>query len=236
MKIEGKNPILEALKTGATIDKLLVEKGTNHDIISKARKCGVKVQFVDKFLLDKQSSTGHHQGFIAYTTDFVYCEVEDIVNNPKSIHHFIVLLDGITDPHNLGSILRVCECAGVDGVIIPKNRSVSVNETVIKVSAGACSHIKVAKVTNLNTCIEQLKKLNIFVYCADMDGVSMYDTDLRGDIALVIGSEGEGVSALTKKLCDASVSIKLLGNINSLNASVACGIVCYEVVRQRCDK
>ncbi len=231
MKIQGKNAVHEALKSGATIDTLLVEKGLNHEIIALARKNKVKIQFVDKRVLDKNSPDGRHQGFVAETSEFVYSSVEDILN-AKRERHFIVVLDGVEDPHNLGSVLRVCECAGADGVIIPKNRSASVNETVVRVSAGASAHVKVARVTNLNQTIELLKKQNIFVFAADMDGRSVYQTDLSGDVAVVIGGEGGGVSRLTKELCDGVISLPLKGKVNSLNASVAAGIIVYEALRQ----
>lgn len=232
MKIVGKNAVMEALRSGVTIDTLLVEKGLNHEIVARARKANVKIQYVEKNILDKRSPDVKHQGFIAETSEFNYSTVEEILAAKKD-RHFIVILDGLEDPHNLGSILRVCECAGVDGVIIPKNRSVSVNDTVVRISAGASAFVKVAKVTNLNQTIEELKKRNIFVFCADMDGQSIYKTDLKGDIALVIGGEGFGVSKLTKELCDGVIALPLCGQVNSLNASVACGIVVYEVVRQR---
>ncbi len=233
MKIEGKNAVSEALKSNSTIDTLIVEKGQTGEIVARARKLNIKIQEVDKRTLDKISLEGKHQGYIAEVSDFVYSSVEEILEGKTSKGNFIVILDGVEDPHNLGSILRVCECAGVDGVIIPKNRSVSVNETVVRVSAGASSHVKVAKVTNLNNVIDDLKKLNIWVYCADMDGQSIYSTDLKGNIALVIGGEGNGVSRLTKEKCDGVISMPLFGKVNSLNASVATGIVVYEAVRQR---
>lgn len=232
MKIQGKNAVNEAIRSGATIDTLLAEKGINHEILALARKNKVKIQFVDKKILDKNSPDGRHQGFIAEISDFVYSSVEEILGAKKG-HHFILILDGIQDPHNLGSILRVCECAGIDGVIIPKNRAVSVNETVVKVSAGAAAYVKVARVTNLNQTIEELKSRNIFVYAADMEGESIYGTDLKGDIALVIGGEGMGVTRLAKELCDKTVALPIRGEVNSLNASVAAGIVVYEALRQR---
>lgn len=235
MKIQGKNAISEALKGDVNIEKILVEKGTSHEIISLARAKGVKIQFVDKYLLDKLCPDKKHQGFVAEISEFNYCELEDILA-AKGENHFILLLDGVEDPHNLGSIMRVCECAGVDGIVIPKNRSCGVNDTVIRVSSGASAYVKVAKVTNINTTIEQLKKQNIWVYCADMEGQEIYKTDLTGNIAIVIGGEGKGVSTLCRSLCDGVVSLPLLGQVNSLNASVACGIVLYEALRQRQGK
>ena len=177
-----------------------------------------------------------HQGFVAEVCDFVYSSVEEILDNPKGQSKFIVVLDGVEDPHNLGSILRVCDCGGVDGVIIPKNRAVNVNDTVLRTSAGAASHVKVAKVTNVNSAIEYLQKNGVWVYASDMDGKSVYDADLKGNVALVIGGEGKGVSPLTKSKCDYVISLPQKGQVNSLNASVACGIMVYEVVRQRSVK
>jgi 23S rRNA (guanosine2251-2'-O)-methyltransferase len=231
MKIEGKNAVYELLKAGATINKLLVQKEETGKIVSLAKQLGVKIQFVDKKVLDKESVTGKHQGYLAVTVDFEYSELEDLLS--KDGDKLIVVLDEINDPHNLGSIIRVCECAGVDGIVIGKNRQVQVNETVVRCSAGAISHVKIARVTNINNAIEQMKENGVWVYCADMDGQSMYDANLTGNVALVIGGEGNGVSRLTKSLCDGVISIDLRGKVNSLNASVACGIVVYEALRQR---
>ena len=231
MLIEGKNAVLEAVKANR-VSKLLVQKGVNHEIIAHARKKGVKIQFVDKEVLDKKVDA-KHQGFVAEICDFQYSSLEEILENPKDKSKFIVILDRVEDPHNLGSILRVCDCGGVDGVIIPKNRAVNVNDTVLRTSAGAASHVKVAKVTNVNSAIETLQKNGVWVYASDMDGKSVYQADLTGDIDLVVGGEGKGVSPLTKSKCDHVVSVPQKGEVNSLNASVACGIMVYEVVRQR---
>lgn len=235
MNIEGRNAVSEALKADTTFESLLVEKGLNHSLVALARQKGIKVQFVDKNILDKISVTKRHQGFIGRVTDFEYCQVEDILSLAKQRgeDEFIVVLDGVEDPHNLGSILRVCECAGVHGVIIPKNRAVGVNETVIKTSAGATQHMLVSRVTNLTNTIADLKKAGLWVYCADMDGEDIYKTNLTGRICLVVGGEGKGVSRLVRENCDGVVSLKLKGKVNSLNASVACGIVVYEALRQR---
>jgi 23S rRNA (guanosine2251-2'-O)-methyltransferase len=235
MNIEGKNAVYEALKADTTIEGLLVEKGANHPIIALAREKGIKIQFVEKNVLDKVSVTKKHQGFIAKVTSFNYSDVEDILKEAKQRgeEEFIVLLDGVEDPHNLGSILRVCECAGVHGIIIPKNRAVGVNETVIKTSAGASNHIKVAKVTNLTNTINDLKKAGLWIFAADMGGKSIYETNLKGRICLVIGGEGKGVSRLIKENCDGVISLSMRGKINSLNASVACGVAVYEALRQR---
>ena len=237
MKIYGRNSVAEALKEGTTIDRLVVQKdlkdaGANR-IIADAKSRGIKIFFRDKEYLDREVSA-RHQGFIAEVTDFKYCEVADILSaaEEKGEPPFIVILDGVEDPHNLGSVIRVCECAGVHGVIIPSHRSVSVNETVVKVSSGAAAHMKVAKVVNVNETIEDLKKKGVWVFCADMDGESVYDADITGAVAFVIGGEGSGVKRLTKSLCDKVVSLPVRGKVNSLNASVACGVVVYEKLRQ----
>ena len=236
MKIEGKNAVRECINANKTIEKVLIQNGSqNREIIDLAKSRGIKVQFVNKSALDDFSETKKHQGVIAIATDFKYSSVEDILNLAKNKNEdaFILILDGVEDPHNLGSVLRVAECAGVHGVIIPKDRAVGVTETVVKVSAGATERVKIAKVTNLNRTIEELKQKNIFVYCADMDGAPMTKTNLTGNIALVVGSEGFGVSKLTRKLADGIISIPMFGKINSLNASVSAGIVVYEAIRQR---
>ena len=238
MKIEGKNAVAEALKSGTQIDHIYAEKGANHPIIAMARENGVAVKFVEKKILDKESVTGRHQGFIAVAADFEYSEIEDILADAenKGEAPFIIILDGIEDPHNLGSILRVAECSGAHGVVIPKNRAVSVNETVIRVSAGAAEHVKVAKVTNINNTIKDLKEKGVWVYAADMDGELIYNVNLKGSLAIVIGGEGKGISRLTKELCDGIVALPMKGKVSSLNASVACGIVTYEALRQRLGK
>ncbi len=235
MKIEGRNAVIEALNSGATIDKLYVKQGAFDKVLQKiidlARNGNVPIKFVNNDAIDKMSDTKHHQGVIAFTTEFKYSTVEDILNE-KPVP-FILILDGIEDPHNLGSIIRVADCMGVSGIIIGKNRCCSVNETVIKVSAGATSYVKIAKVTNINTEIERLKEKNIWVYACELGGDDLTKANLKGAIAIVIGSEGRGVSHLTKKLCDGIVTIPQKGNVNSLNASVATGIVLYETMKQR---
>ncbi len=235
MNVEGKNAVMEALKSEVTIDSLLVEKGQNHQIINLARQKGIKVQYLDKNVMDRLSVTKRHQGFIAKITEFEYCEVADILAeaDARGEDAFVVLLDGVEDPHNLGSVIRVCECAGVHGIIIPKHRAASVNETVIKVSAGAAEHVKIAKVTNIVSVIEELQNAGVWVYAADMDGENIYSTDLTGKAAFVIGGEGKGVRPVTAKACDKVVALPLKGKVNSLNASVACGVVVYEALRQR---
>ncbi len=239
MQIEGKNAVRELIATNKTIEKVSVLDGTKDEevrFLSKsAKERGAKIEYLDRKSMDKLSATSHHQGIIATVTEFEYSNLDDVIEKTKKAGKdlLFVILDGVSDPHNLGSVMRVCECAGVSGIIIPKNRSVSVNETVVRVSAGASEHIDVIKVTNLNQTIEELKKQGVFVYAADMDGDEMYRTNLKGDIALVIGSEGFGVSALVRKNCDGIISIPMFGKVNSLNASVSAGIVVYEAVRQR---
>ena len=239
MKIEGKNPVKELLNSDVTIEKIMIADGTSDQELRvlqrQAREKGLKVEFVDKRGLDKVSETGHHQGIIAIYSEFKYADLGEVISKTKAQGKDImfIVLDEVLDPHNLGSVIRVAECAGVSGVIIPKHRAVPVNETVAKVSAGAVSRVKVARVTNINDEIKKLKEMGVFVFVADMDGAEMYKTHLTGDIALVVGSEGFGVSKLTKKLADGVVSIPMYGKINSLNASVSAGIVVYEAVRQR---
>lgn len=232
MKIEGRNCVYEALTSDTvTVNSIMVAKGDNGKIVRLAKQKGVKITFVDKSVLDKESIEGKHQGYIADVVDFEYCDVEDIL--ASSEQPFIVILDNINDPHNFGSIIRVCECAGVDGIIIGKMRQVAVTDTVVKTSAGAFAHMKIARVTNINNTIKQLQDAGVWVYALDMDGDEITKTNLTGAVALVVGSEGFGVSQLTRKCCDGVVSMKLNGKVNSLNASVACGVAVYEVVRQR---
>lgn len=236
MKYETRNSVRELLESGASIEKIIVQKSAEmRDIVEMANKKNIKIQFAEKSELDTLSTTKKHQGVIAFGADFKYSSVEEILDLAKSKQEdvFILILDGLEDPHNLGSVLRVAECAGVHGVIIPKNRAVAVTETVVRVSAGATQYTKVARVTNINRTIEELKKQGVFVFAADMKGQSIYDTNLTGNIAIVIGSEGAGVSVLTKKLSDGIISIPMHGKINSLNASVSTGIVVYEALRQR---
>lgn len=239
MKIEGKNPVKELLAGEHTIEKIVIINGTTDAELRKlqkdARDKGIKVEFADKKALDKLSETGHHQGVIAIYSDFKYANLDEIIKKEKAKNKdlLFVILDEVLDPHNLGSVIRVAECAGASGVIIPNRRSASVNETVVRTSAGATAYMPVIKVSNLNQTIEELKKQNVWVYAADMDGGEMYKTNLKGDIAIVIGGEGTGVKLLTKKLCDGVISIPMFGEVNSLNASVSAGIVLYETIRQR---
>ena len=236
MKIQGRNAVSGLLKTDKNIDKLLLEKnpqGSLKAIFAEARKRNIRVQFVDKKVLDKQSEEGRHQGVIAYTTDFVYSSLDEIISSKGEKGGFIVICDGIEDVHNLGSIIRVAECAGADGVVIPSNNSASVTEAVVRISAGAANHIKVAKVNSVNRTVDELKKQGFWLYALEADGSSIYDADLKGDIAIVVGGEDSGVRRLTREKCDYTLSIPLKGKVNSLNASVALGIAVYEAVRKR---
>lgn len=237
MKIEGKNPVKELLNTDAKINKISILDGNSdselRQIFRLARERGIRVEWVPKPALDRMSETKHHQGVIAEQNDFEYKDLQDVLNEKRGKQMFFVLLDEILDPHNLGSIIRVAECAGLDGVIIPSRRSAEVNETVIRTSAGATAYIPIIKVQNLNSAIETLKKENVWIYALDMDGEDMSKTNLKGSIGLVVGSEGDGVHSLTRKLCDGVISIPMFGKVNSLNASVSAGIAIYEAVRQR---
>lgn len=238
-QLEGRNAILEALRNGRDMEKLLVIKasaeGTIKRIIAQASKKGVVIQEVSRQKLDELSQTKNHQGVIAIVSAHNYATVGDILENAKSKGEppFIVVLDGITDPHNLGANIRSAECAGAHGVIIPKHRSVGLNATVGKTSAGAIEYMPVARVTNIVKTMEQLKKEGLWFACADMKGLDYFDTNMKGAIGIVIGSEGDGVSRLVKENCDFTVAIPMYGKIASLNASVAAGLLLYEVVRQR---
>ena len=238
-KIEGRNAVLEAFRSGKPVDKLFVldgcQDGPVRTIIREARKHDTIIQFVEKERLHQLSETGRHQGVIAYTASYEYAEVEDMLALAKERGEdpFLVLLDGIEDPHNLGAIIRTVNLAGAHGVIIPKRRAVGLTATVAKTSAGALNYTPVAKVTNLVKTMEELKKEGLWFVCADMGGEKMYDLNLKGPIGLVIGNEGEGVSRLVKETCDYVASIPMHGDIDSLNASVAAGVLAYEIVRQR---
>lgn len=237
MKIEGRNSVREALLSGVKVEKVLASKSSNdkvfEEIIGLAKSHNLKIQWVSNDVLNRESVTKKHQGLILYSEDYEYSTLADILAERKSDGHFILILDGIVDPHNLGSIIRVADCMGVDGIVIGKNRCCGVNESVIKTSAGATSYVKVAKVTNINDTIKSLKEQNIWVYACELGGTDVRKSDLTGDIAIVVGSEGNGVSALTKKLCDGVLTLPMWGHVNSLNASVACGMMMYECTRQR---
>lgn len=240
--IEGRNAVMEAFRAGKSVDKLYVLDGCQDgpilSIKREAKKTDAIIKYVDKERLDQMSTTGHHQGVIAAVAAYEYAEVEDILNiaRDKGEDPFVFLLDNIVDPHNLGAIIRTANLAGAHGVIIPKNRAVGLTATVARTSAGALNFTPVAKVTNLARTIEDLKKEGLWFACADMDGTVMYDNNLTGPIGLVIGAEGEGVSRLVKEKCDYVVSIPMKGDIDSLNASVAAGVLAYEIVRQRRGK
>ena len=240
--IEGRNAVIEALRSGRPIDKLYILDGCQDGPVStikrEARKTDAVIKFVDKEFLDRLSSTGHHQGVIAQSAAYEYAEVEDILNkaSEKGEEPFIFLLDNIEDPHNLGAIIRTANICGAHGVIIPKNRAVGLTATVARTSAGALNYTPVARVTNLARTIEELKDKGLWFVCADMDGEEMYSHNLTGPIGLVIGAEGEGVSRLVREKCDYIASIPMKGDIGSLNASVAAGVLAYEIVRQRIKK
>ena len=238
-RVEGRNAVAEAFRSGHCVDKLYVldgcQDGPIRSIVRTAKKADTIINFVEKSRLDQMSETGHHQGVIAVTAAYDYVEVEDILDNArkKGEAPFIILLDNIEDPHNLGAIIRTANLAGAHGVIIPKRRAVGLTATVARTSAGALNYTPVAKVTNLAATIEQLKKEGLWFVCADMKGTKMYDLDLKGPIGLVIGNEGEGVGHLIKEKCDFTAAIPMKGDIDSLNASVAAGVLAYEIVRQR---
>ena len=238
-KIEGRNAVLEAFRSGKTIDKLFVldgcQDGPIKSITREAKKHDTIVNFVKKERLDQLSETGKHQWVLAISAAYDYATVEDILDTAKEKGEapFIIILDGIEDPHNLGAIIRTANQAGAHGIIIPKHRAVGLTPVVARTSAGAINYTKVAKVTNISNTIKELKEQGMWFVCADMGGTTMYDLDLKGPIGLVIGNEGEGVSALVKKNCDFIASIPMKGDIDSLNASEATGVLAYEIVRQR---
>lgn len=237
--IEGRNAVLEAYRSGKPIDKLFIQDGCQDGpvmtIKREAKKQDTMVRFVTKERLDQMSETGKHQGVIAYAAAYEYAEVEDILKlaEEKKEAPFLILLDNVEDPHNLGAIIRTANLAGAHGVIIPKNRAAGLTATVARTSAGALNYTPVARVTNLAKTMEDLKKKGLWFVCADMDGTSMYELDLKGPIGLVIGNEGEGVGRLVKETCDFVAAIPMKGNLDSLNASVAAGVLAYEIVRQR---
>ncbi|MFR3161265.1 MAG: 23S rRNA (guanosine(2251)-2'-O)-methyltransferase RlmB [Hungatella sp.] len=237
--IEGRNAVLEAYRAGKTIDKLYVQDGVKdgpiQSIIREAKKQDTIVNFVSRERLNQMSEEGHHQGVIAHAAAYEYAEVEDILKaaEEKGEPPFIFLLDGIEDPHNLGAIIRTANLAGAHGVIIPKRRASGLTAVVVKTSAGALNYTPVAKVTNLAATIEELKEKGLWFVCADMNGELMYRLNLKGPVGLVIGGEGDGVGRLVREKCDMVASIPMKGNIDSLNASVAAGVLAYEIVRQR---
>ena len=241
-KIEGRHPVMEAFRSGRTIDKLFVldgcEDGPVKSIIRAAKKQDTYIRFVKKERLDQLSETHQHQGVIAMAAAYSYSTVEDIlaIAREKNEEPFIFLLDGIEDPHNLGAIIRTANLAGAHGVIIPKHRAVGLTGVVAKTSAGALNYTPVAKVANLGQTIDQLKKEGLWFVCGHMGGDMMYRLNLKGPIGLVVGNEGEGVSRLVKEKCDFTTAIPMNGDIDSLNASVAAGVLAFEIVRQRMAK
>ena len=237
--IEGRNAVIEAFRAGKTVDKLFVlehcKEGSMNTVLREAKKHDTIINYVKKERLDQMSETGKHQGVIAYIAAFEYATVDDILKKAedKGEPPFVVILDDIADPHNLGAIIRTANLAGAHGIIIPKHRAAGLTATAVKASAGAVSYTPVAKVTNISKTIEELKDKGLWFVCADMGGTTMYDLDLKGPIGLVVGNEGKGVSRLVKEKCDFIASIPMFGDIDSLNASVATGVLAYEIVRQR---
>ena len=240
--IEGRNAVIEALRSLKPIDKIYIQDGCQDGPIltikREAKKCDVVIKYVDKTRLDQMSETSHHQGVIAIAAAYEYTELDDILKiaEDKGEAPFLILLDHVEDPHNLGAIIRTANLCGAHGVVIPKDRAVGLTATVMRTSAGALNYTPVAKVNNLNRTIEDLKKKGMWFVCADMDGDLMYDLNLTGSIGLVIGNEGSGVGQLIKKNCDYVAKIPMKGDIDSLNASVATGVLAYEIVRQRLSK
>ena len=239
LTFQGRNAVLEAFRSGKTIDKLFIldgcQDGPIKSIVREAKKTDAIINYVDKERLDRLAGTGHHQGVVAIGAAYEYAEVDDILASAKEKGEdpFIFILDEIEDPHNLGAIIRTANLAGAHGVIIPKRRAVGLTATVAKTSAGAINYTPVAKVTNISQTIEELKKQGLWFVCADMGGETMYNLNLKGPIGLVIGNEGNGVSRLVKDKCDFIASIPMKGDIDSLNASVAAGVLAYEIFRQR---
>lgn len=237
--IEGRNAVIEAFRAGKTIDRIFIQDGCQDGPIAtikrEAKKQDTMIKFVSRERLDQMSETGKHQGVIAYLSAYAYGEVEDMLKKAeeKGEPPFLLLLDNIEDPHNLGAMIRTANIAGAHGVIIPKNRAAGLTAVVARTSAGALNYTPVAKVTNMVRTIEKLKQQGMWFVCADMDGTPMYQLDLKGPIGLVIGSEGDGVSRLVRESCDMVASIPMKGEINSLNASVAAGVLSYEILRQR---
>jgi len=239
MLIEGKNAVSECIDGAATVDKVLIFKGTQETaLVSKIKLSGAPYQFVDKAALDRVSKTKNHQGFIAFVTDYRYYSLDHIINRAyaKGTQPLILILDGVEDPHNLGNIIRTAECMGVDGIIIAKNRAASVNDTVVRVSAGATAHVQICKVVNINQEIETLKSKGFWVFAADTGGMNVAQTNMNGPIAIVIGGENTGVRYHTRTLADGIISIPMHGKINSLNVANATAMILYEINRQRTSK
>lgn len=242
-RIYGTNPVLEVLNSDREVDKLFVQDGVRHSklaqITAAAKKRGIRYQLVSKQKLDELSDGGNHQGVLVFAAVHDYVQIDDILNlaEKRGEKPFVIIAEGLTDPHNLGSIIRTANAAGAHGVIIPKNRSVGLNATVAKVSAGAVEHTMVARCTNVASCIEDLKKKGLWIVGTALEGsMPIYDCDMKDATGIVIGSEGEGISRLVREKCDFLVKIPMLGKTESLNASVAAGVMMYEVVRQRIGK
>ncbi|WIF95612.1 23S rRNA (guanosine(2251)-2'-O)-methyltransferase RlmB [Caminicella sporogenes] len=238
--IEGRNPVIEALKSGREIEKILISKGNKEGSIKKilavAKEKGIPIQYVDKNKINQISVSHAHQGVIAYVAAYKYYEVDELLERARSKDEevFLIILDEITDPHNLGSIIRTANAAGAHGIIIPKRRAAGLTAIVAKTSAGAIEYVPVSRVTNISRTIDYLKEQGVWIVGADMDGEKLYyESDLKGDVALVIGSEGQGISRLVKKKCDFLVKLPMKGEVTSLNASVAASILMYEILRQR---
>ena len=230
MIISGRNAITELLRGGKKVEKVLSLRPLDRELVDLTTERKVPVEIIDDDQMQRLTKSKKTQGMVAFVPEFKYNSLEELLTNEEP---FLVILDGIQDPHNLGAIIRTCECAGVDGIIVPKNRACPVNETVYSASAGAIANVKIAMVTNLNETIRQLKDKNIWIYALEADGQDIYSTDLKGGLALVVGSEGFGVHELTRKTCDGVLSLPMYGKINSLNASNASAIAVYEAVRQR---
>jgi len=238
-KIIGRNPVLEAIKSGRDIDKIFIKKGKPEGslvpLIRKARDKGIVISEVDKQKLDELAPDVNHQGVVAFVSEVEYKTIDDIIKTAEERGEspFVIICDRITDPHNIGAIIRTADCVGAHGVIVPKRNSAPINEVVAKTSAGAVEYVNICRVTNLASAIDTLKEKGFWITGADMDGSSMYDIDLKGSIGIVIGNEGEGISRLVREKCDFIASIPMHGNVSSLNASVAAGVLMYEALRQR---
>jgi len=236
MVIEGRNSVEQAIDGNGTVDKVLIFYGLKDEpLINKIKQSGIVYQFVDRPVLDRMSKTKNHQGIMAFVTDYKYFDIDEVIDGAykQGKQPIILILDGIEDPHNLGNIIRTSECMGVDGIILPKNRSVAVNDTVMKVSQGAASNVQICKVVNINQEIEKLKEKGFWIYAVELGGVDVSKVNLNGPIALIMGSEGNGVHQLTRTVADEVVSIKMHGKINSLNVGAATAMVLFEVNRQR---
>jgi 23S rRNA (guanosine2251-2'-O)-methyltransferase len=234
--IEGKNAVWECVEGGSTVDRILMWKGTTEqELVNRIKHSGIQYQFVERAALDRVSKTKNHQGFIAFVSEYKYFSIDEIIDGAykRGSQPLLLILDGVEDPHNLGNIIRTAECMGVDGILIPKNRSVSVNETVVRVSAGATAHVLIAKVVNINTEIEALKTKGFWVFAAEAGGINVAQTNLNGPIAIVMGGENTGVRQYTRQLVDGLISIPMSGKINSLNVANATAMILYEVNRQR---